>query len=220
MDERSQFPSGKNLSAYSAPGNERGELLLPMPFETDDILALQWEKILGFPRQDEGWLYTWGEHNAPSTEEGSYMLGSFTLNGQRLEHSPFGAAEHAEVYQESRSDEDGYDYPVTSECFDGEHGFDCTRLFRYVRADGRFPQTTSTQFIVTRRSPSDGDYKLYWRAVQSSHWSLHIDMERTVHRKYTETREYIFETFQFDFFEGVCFHTNFYSPVDEDTWEG
>lgn len=213
MDERSQFPVGENLIAHSNPENERGELVIPLPFETEDVLTIAWEKIPDFPTQDDDWLYKWGKHNT-GNRKGVHVLGKFFLNGEELERAPVGHEEHTVRYRECRFDAHRNEDWGDNQYFEGEHGFDCTRVFNHVPKAGQFKATTPVEEILSIRFGSKGSYKLCWQSNGGSKWTLKIDTEKYTSDQYGDVLLFVFESFQFDFFEKQCDHYVYYGPKD------
>lgn len=202
-EHRVLLPASQNLHPHANPDNERGELHIPMPFETEDVLTLQWEKIATFENDDEDFLYAWGKHQK-GDKKGTHHLGRFFLNGEELERAPL-SRDAAEHFWYARCDNLGCEYDEGSEDFDGEHGFDCTQLMAHVPKKTRqFNAETPIEEILSIRFGHKGSYRLSWTAKGGSRWNLEVTSDRSTSDRGGALSIYVITAYQFDFFERVC----------------
>lgn len=210
MADLEKFPSGDNLFKLSKPENERGELIIPLPFEGDDELVLHWEKIPDFEVTDTDFLYEWGPR-MKGDKKGNHYLGRFFFNGEELEREAI-REETAEDYHECRFDIHGNDAWGSSVNFSGEHGFDCTQVFSFVPKAGQFNATAPVQEIINIRFGRSGSYKLYWESQGGARWNLKVDDEKHMAAEEVDANYWV--EFQFDFQEGICAARYSYLPTD------
>ncbi|MCB9641379.1 MAG: hypothetical protein H6727_20935 [Myxococcales bacterium] len=155
--ERAIFPSGAWLSEYSSEENERGTMLIPLPFEGEDRLVLHWEKIVA-PAPHPSLAFKWGRALYSDTQQ-CYFWGRFTYNDE-----PFQASSNApESFHECRFDVNGSDaIRETCQDFDGNHGYNVSKLMDVLlekTSDG------STPFSVEDNGKAD---LLDWNASGNS----------------------------------------------------
>lgn len=202
-DHRALLPASQNLHPCSSPDNERGELHIQMPFETEDVLTLRWEKITTFDNGDEDFLYAWGKHQR-GDKKGAHVLGRFFLNGEELERAPL-SRDVAEYFWYARCDHLGCEYDEGCEHFDADHGFDCTPLMSHVpKRTGQFNAQTPTQELLSIRFGHKGSYRLSWSAKGGARWDLEVNADRSTTDRGGSLSICVITKYEFDFFERVC----------------
>jgi WD40 repeat protein len=207
--ERAQFPNGLNLSKHTNPDNERGELIIPLPFEGDDELILHWEKIVDF-EVDEDFAEKWGK-KFRELKKGGHFLGRFTYNGEPFE--PKGDYWGAEHFHECRFDAHGNDAWGSNEDFDGKHGLNVTLLMAFVpKKSGQFNAKAPIEEIMSIRFGWKGSYKLNWSSKGGSKWRLEVHDEK--HYTSEEILAFTTVSFDFDFFEMTLGYEHNFGPND------
>lgn len=214
MDERARFPCGANLAKHRNEHNERGVLKIPLPFETDDVLTLGWERISEFDNADEEFLYKWGRMLA-GDEHGDHYLGQFYYNGEELARSPL-PGHDVERFAETRLDRNGCDEMGSRQRFDGLHGFDVWPLLKHVIKDGKFAVDAPAEFLLDIEFRWRHSAEVYWSKKKGARWNLDVRFRESSSDKYGQILYVESWTYRFDFDARICNFDYFYSP--EDKW--
>lgn len=210
MADLEKFPCGDNLAKLSNPENERGELIIPLPFEGGGELVLRWEKIPNFEVTDTSFLYEWGPR-MKGDKKGCHYLGRFFFNGEEMEREAM-TEETAEDYHECRFDVHGNDSWGSSVNFTGDHGFNCTQIFSFVPKAGQFKAVAPVDEIIKVQFGSKGSYRLHWESAGGARWNLKADDEKYVEAEEVSATYWV--EYQFDFQEGICAARYSYLPTD------
>lgn len=209
-NDKPMFPCGDNLAKLRTPDCERGEFALPLPFEGENELIVEWEKIEGFEISDD-FAYTWG-YRLKHTKDGAHYLGRFLYNGEEMQPVTQSSYDGCEHFYECRFDIHGNDSFGSRQDFDSEEGFNVTLLRRFLPKSGKFKAQTPSTEITAIRFGNKGDYKLYWENSGGSNWTLKVDDTKELTSE--EIQAMSWEKFNFNFFDNTVNWEHSYLPTD------
>jgi len=214
MDEWDRFPCGANLAKHRHKDNTRGSLNIPLPFPTEDVLTLEWERIQGFDNYDEDFLYKWGRMLAGDVQRNHY-LGQFFYCGEEMQRTPL-PRHSAERFGETRLDKNGSDEMGSRHTFEGEHGFDVWPLLMHLPEQGHFETTTPSKTLLNLEFGWRHSAKIDWFGKGGARWNLDVRFREGSYDQHGEILYVESWTYRFDFHEQICNFDYFYSP--EDKW--
>ena len=213
MDQdKAMFPCGANLCALVRDDSATGELEIPLPFEGDDVLSLQWTRVEGFFISDE-FAHMWG-HHLKHTRDGAHYLGRFLYNNRPL--LPVAAPplyKGAEQIHECRFDLDGNDSLGSWLRFEGEDGFNVSSILGMLSHDqARFEPSVERLKLVSRVEQSGRELNMFWEPNGGAKWSLELQDKLELPNGLVRTM--VYEAFRFDLFAREMSWDYSYLPTD------
>lgn len=213
MDQdKAMFPCGAHLAALVRDDCVTGTLRLPLPFDGDDVLTLEWTRVEGFFISDE-FAHKWG-HHLKHTRDGAHYLGRFFYNGRPLQPAAELRSDHGpERFHENRFDLDGNDNPGLFLRFDGEEGFNVSSILGMLpHPQAHFELGADRLELVHRVEESGRELKMLWEPNGGAVWALGLRDELELEGGLVSALSY--EDFIFDFFAHDMLWTYTYLPTD------